>query len=166
MRTRGGKVAWMGLLFALSMALSFLESQILIFPVPGIKPGLANIVTMYCLFCFGPKEAYTLAGLRSLFVLLTRGAVACAMSLAGGLVSVTAMYLLHKIGKGRFSQTFQSVCGGLAHNLGQLMAAVPILGSTSVLYYFPILAVSGAAMGLLTGTLLRRLMPRLNQIFF
>lgn len=86
----------MGLLFALAMALSFLESLLPALPMlpPGIRLGLSNIVTMYALFVLGPVSGYTIAVLKSLFVLLTRGAVAAAMSASGGIASVTVMLLL------------------------------------------------------------------------
>ena len=75
------RLALMGLLFALAMALSFLESLLPALPMlpPGIRLGLSNIVTMYALFVLGPVSGYTIAVLKSLFVLLPRGAVAAAM---------------------------------------------------------------------------------------
>ena len=92
MSGRAARVARMGLLFALALALSFFESTLSGWiPVPGIKLGLSNIVTMYCLFCLGWREAYTLTALKSLFVLLVRGMVGAALSLSGGLLSVTVM---------------------------------------------------------------------------
>ena len=68
------RLALMGLLFALAMALSFLESLLPALPMlpPGIRLGLSNIVTMYALFALGPVSGYTIAVLKSLFVLLTR----------------------------------------------------------------------------------------------
>ena len=93
------RLALMGLLFALAMALSFLESLLPALPMlpPGIRLGLSNIITMYALFVLGPVSGYTIAVLKSLFVLLTRGAVAAAMSAAGGIVSVTAKLLLSRL---------------------------------------------------------------------
>ena len=165
MKYRASKVAFLGLLFALSVVLSLVESSLApMVPVPGVKLGLSNIVTMYCLFCLGWREAYTLAALKSLFVLLTRGPVGAAMSLAGGLVSVTAMLLLRALPK-KPSELFTSICGGLMHNAGQLVMAVLLL-TGAVLYYFPVLALGGVAMGALTGLLLRLLRPHFNRIFF
>ena len=162
---RASKVAFLGLLFALSVVLSLVESSLApMVPVPGVKLGLSNIVTMYCLFCLGWREAYSLAALKSLFVLLTRGPVGAAMSFAGGLVSVTAMLLLRALPK-KPSELFTSICGGLMHNAGQLVMAVLLLNG-AVLYYFPVLALGGVAMGALTGLLLRLLRPHFNRIFF
>ena len=167
MKYRASRVALLGLLFALSIVLSFVESGFAgLIPIPGIKPGLSNIVTMYCLFCLGRREAYTLALLKSFFVFLTRGAVGAAMSLAGGLLSVSVMLILLLFGEKKFSDTFLSVCGGVSHNVGQILMAMLVLGSTAVVYYLPVLMISGVAMGVITGMLLRYLMPHLNRFFF
>ena len=166
MKYRASKVTLLGLLFALAVVLSILESSIPAWvTIPGVKLGLSNIVTMYSLFCLGCREAYCLAVLKSLFVLMTRGPVGAAMSFAGGLCSVTVMLLLSRLGRQRSSELFVSICGGLFHNLGQLLMAVLLLESTAVLYYFPILAVSGVGMGIVTGFLLRLLMPHFRRIF-
>ncbi len=112
MKYRASRAAAMGLLFALSIVLSFAESALIPpLPVPGLKIGLSNIVTMYCLFCMGRREAYMIAVLKSMFVLFTRGAVGAAMSLAGGLASVTVMLLLGA-GREKRGSLFISVCGG------------------------------------------------------
>lgn len=167
MKYRASRVSLLGLLFALSVVLSFVESMFAGFvPVPGIKLGLSNIVTMYCLFFLGKREAYTLAVLKSFFVLLTRGAVGAAMSAAGGILSVSVMLVLTGKQKDRFGTSFLSVCGGLSHNIGQLLMASLVLKSTAVFYYFPILAISGIGMGILTGLLLRLLLPHFQKIFY
>lgn len=163
MRYRASNTALMGLLFALSLVLSFIESAFSgLIPIPGIKPGLSNIVVMYCLFFLGKRQAYILAGLKAFFVFLTRGPVGAAMSLAGGLASVTVMLLLSK---GERSRLFVSVCGGLSHNMGQLAAASLLLGSSAVFYYFPVLAVAGVGMGVFTGITMRLLAPYLKKRF-
>lgn len=163
MKYRASKTALMGLLFALSLVLSFVESAFSGFiPIPGIKPGLSNIVVMYCLFFLGKKEAYALGALKAFFVFLTRGPVGAVMSLSGGLLSVTVMLLL---ARGERSPLFVSVCGGLSHNAGQLAAASVLLNSGMVFYYFPALAVAGVAMGVFTGVTLRLLTPYLKKRF-
>ena len=64
----------MGLMFALAMVLSYVESMITVPGLPpGVKLGLSNIVTMYCVFFLGWRQAYTLAVLKGSFALLTRG---------------------------------------------------------------------------------------------
>lgn len=162
---RASKAAFLGLLFALSMILSLVESSLSSFiPVPGIKVGLSNIVTMYCLFCLGKEEALTITVLKSFFVLLTRGVTGAAMSFCGGMLSLGVMLALLYVKKAKLSYLFISICGGVAHNAGQLLMAGVLLKNTLVGYYFPILALSGILMGIITGILLRYLMPHLNKI--
>ena len=84
-------IALSGLLFALAMALSFIEGSLVI-PglLPGMKLGLANIVVMYALFFMGVKQALVLDVLKALFVFLVSGFTAGFLSLCGGLLSLGA----------------------------------------------------------------------------
>ena len=86
-------IALSGLLFALAMALSFIEGTLVI-PglLPGMKLGLANIVVMYALFFMGPKQALILDVLKALFVFLVSGWTAGFLSLCGGLLSLLVMW--------------------------------------------------------------------------
>ena len=160
------RLALMGLLFALAMALSFLESLLPALPMlpPGIRLGLSNIVTMYALFVLGPVSGYTIAVLKALFVLLTRGAVAAAMSAAGGVFSVTVMLLLSLLPGIKEQYLLLSVFGGAAHNIGQLVMARFIINNQYVWYYFPVLLAAGLLMGALTGMALRVVLPYLNRL--
>ena len=159
------RLALMGLLFALAMALSFLESLLPALPMlpPGIRLGLSNIVTMYALFALGPVSGYTIAVLKSLFVLLTRGAAA-AMSASGGIASVTVMLLLSLLPGIRRQYLLLSVFGGAAHNMGQLIAARFIISNQYVWYYLPVLLAAGLLMGAITGMALRVVMPYLDRL--
>lgn len=160
------RLALMGLLFALAMALSFLESLLPALPMlpPGIRLGLSNIVTMYALFVLGPVSGYTIAMLKALFVLLTRGAVAAAMSAAGGVFSVTVMLLLSLLPGIKEQYLLLSVFGGAAHNIGQLVMARFIINNQYVWYYFPVLLAAGLLMGAITGMALRVVLPYLNRL--
>lgn len=160
------RLALMGLLFALAMALSFLESLLPALPMlpPGIRLGLSNIVTMYALFVLGPVSGYTIAILKALFVLLTRGAVAAAMSAAGGVFSVTIMLLLSLLPGIKKQYLLLSIFGGAAHNIGQLVMARFIINNQYVWYYFPVLLAAGLLMGAITGMALRVVLPYLNRL--
>lgn len=160
------RLALMGLLFALAMALSFLESLLPALPMLplGIRLGLSNIVTMYALFVLGPVSGYTIAILKALFVLLTRGAVAAAMSAAGGAFSVTIMLLLSLLPGIKEQYLLLSVFGGAAHNIGQLVMARFIINNQYVWYYFPVLLAAGLLMGAITGMALRVVLPYLNRL--
>ena len=147
-------IALSGLLFALAMALSFIEGTLVI-PglLPGMKLGLANIVVMYALFFMGPKQALVLDVLKAFFVFLVSGWTAGFLSLCGGLLSllVPTWFIL-------------SVCGALAHNIGQLLGASVILSTAVSLYYAPIMLVLGLVMGMLTSVTLRAMLPALGRL--
>ena len=87
-------IALSGLLFALAMALSFIEGSLVI-PglLPGMKLGLANIVVMYALFFMGIKQALVLDVLKALFVFLVSGFTAGFLSLCGGLLSLLVVII-------------------------------------------------------------------------
>ena len=160
------RLALMGLLFALAMALSILESLQPALPMlpPGIRLGLSNIVTMYAMFVLGPVSGYTIAVRKSLVVLLTRGAVAAAMSASGGIASVTVMLLLSLLPGIRRQYLLLSVFGGAAHNVGQRFAARCIFCNQYVWYYLPVLLAAGLLMGAITGMALRVVMPYLDRL--
>jgi heptaprenyl diphosphate synthase len=131
------RIALTGLLFAVAIILSLVESLI---PVPapaGVRLGLSNIVVMYSLFFLRRREAFTIAVLKSFFVLMTRGAVAGLLSLCGGLFSLLIMALLILVFRERVSYLIVSVSGALFHNIGQILAASAVLGS-ALWYYFPV----------------------------
>ena len=132
-------IALSGLLFALAMALSFIEGSLVI-PglLPGMKLGLANIVVMYALFFMGVKQALVLDVLKALFVFLVSG----------------------------FTAGFLSLYGALAHNVGQLLGAGVIISSSLSLYYAPVMLVLGLVMGALTSITLKALLPALGRLGF
>ena len=158
------QVALSGLLFALAMALSFMESAItlLLGLIPGVKIGLANIVVMYALFFLGRRPAAALVLLKAAFGALTRGLTAGFLSLCGGGLALLTLCILQKVGGGRFSWATLSICGALAHNIGQLAGIRLWLGRT-IWYYLPVLLVSGVVCGLLCAAVLRLSLPALAR---
>ena len=163
--TKARQVAFGGMLFALAIVLSLVEGMVtpLLGLPPGIKIGLANIVVMYALFFLGRGQALSLVLLKSFFVLLTRGASAGALSLAGGLLSLAVMLLLTLSPKHQPSYFILSVAGAVSHNLGQLLMASLWLQTAFSLAYAPVLILSGIGMGALTAVSLRLLLPALEK---
>lgn len=159
------EIALSGLLFALAMALSFIEGTLMI-PglMPGMKLGLANIVVMYALFFMGAKQALVLDLLKALFVFLVSGWTAGFLSLCGGLLSLLVMWILYYHFPVRPTWFILSVCGALFHNVGQLLGASVILSSTMSLYYAPIMLILGLVMGAVTSVTLRAILPALGKI--
>ena len=159
------QIARMGMFFALALLLSWLESilpPLQVLPV-GVKLGLSNIITMYCLFFVGAPQAFLIAAAKSLFVLLTNSLTAAIISFSGGVLSLLIMMLLSKIPKWNPSYLVLSIFGAIFHNIGQLIAVTILLGSWSVLYYFPVLLLSGIGMGALTGILLKVVLPAFKR---
>ena len=162
---KGRNVARYGLLVALALILSYLESLAPAFiAVPGMKLGLTNLVVLVALFRMGDKAAVAVNLLRILLVAMLFGnAYALAYSLAGGLLSGAVMILLKRTG--RFGMLGISVAGGLAHNLGQILAAMALMETWQLISWLPVLWISGMIAGLVVGLLgcevARRLPPNL-----
>ena len=160
------EVALMGLLFATAMVLSFVEGLLPVLPMlpPGFKLGLSNIVTMYALFALGPRQGFLLAILKSGFVFITRGFVSAMMSLSGGIVSVLCMMLVSALIGSKKDYLLLSIFGAVAHNAGQIIAAIFVLGSVKVVGYLPIVILAGIVMGVVTGKMLQVVMPYINRL--
>ena len=134
--------------------------------LPGMKLGLANIVVMYALFFMGPRQALVLDVLKALFVFLVSGFTAGLLSLCGGLLSLLVMWVLYYLLPVRPTWFILSVCGALAHNIGQLLGAGVIISSSLSFYYAPVMLVLGLVMGALTSITLKALLPALGKMGF
>lgn len=144
------RLALAGMLTAVMFIIGYVESLLpAFFAVPGIKPGFANIPVMMAIHILDWKLAAAMSFTRIVLSGFTfTGLYAALFSLAGAVLSITVMVLLKKTGK--FSVTGISIAGGAAHNTGQIIVAMITLGK-AVLYYFPVLIISGIAAGILTG---------------
>lgn len=159
------KVALLGILGAQALALSFMENLIPPLPglPPGAKPGFSNIVTMYTAATMGLGEALYITAIKAIFAGLTRGATAFFMSLSGGLLSTFVMFGLMQLKKQPFGIAGIAVAAAVAHNSGQLMAAIVITGTASIIGYAPLLFFFAIVTGLVTGTVLKVVMPALEK---
>lgn len=155
-------IAVMGMLFAVSAVLNWVESLFSAFLPAGLRVGLANIVIMAAILSINLPSAFLLTLLKGAFVLLTRGATAGMMSMCGGLAAFAVTALLFR--KTRASYILISVCGALAHTAGQLAAARLITGTGAVFAYGAVLGASSLAAGICTGIVLRAVFPKLRQV--
>ncbi|MBR1815867.1 MAG: Gx transporter family protein [Lachnospiraceae bacterium] len=146
-------VALCGVLIALAMVLSYLESLVpLSFAIPGIKLGLANIVTIVALIKLGLKPALIISVGRVLLSGLLFGNPATIIySMVGALLSIAVMFIVRKLKL--LAITGTSVCGAVAHNLGQLIVAAVVIENTKIFYYMAVLSLSGIIAGILIGIL-------------
>ncbi|MBR4989829.1 MAG: Gx transporter family protein [Oscillospiraceae bacterium] len=140
-----------------------LEAQIpAIVPLPGVKPGLANIVTVFTVFVLGPKE-----GIGVLFARIFLGAVFAGnfstifYSAAGGACAILVTIALRRILKR--SQLWVAGCfGAIAHSVGQMAMAMLLLGTPSVIVYLPVMIIISIITGLFTGLCAQFLVNRGN----
>ena len=154
------------MIFATALVLAIIENALPALPmaVPGVKFGLSNIAVMYALFFLGRKQAYTIALLKAGFVFITRGAIAAALSLAGGILSITVMVILILLFHDKISYLVLSIFGAVFHNVGQFIVITVIYTGMNLWAYFPVLLISGLVAGLVTSTLLRFIMPAFHRI--
>ena len=165
------QLAAIGMLSALALVLSFLESLIPFQPgLPGIKLGLANLVIVFVLYRMNVHSALLINTVRILLAgLLFSGLFGLLYSAAGAAASLAAMTLLLQINRKReqagksilFSIFGVSMTGGVFHNLGQLLVAILFLSSLNLIYYLPVMIISGIVMGLINGMIARLLLQKL-----
>lgn len=157
------KIASYGLFIALAFIFSYIESLIPIpFPIPGIKLGLANLVVIIAIYGIGAKEAFILSIARIILVGFTfRDPSTLIFSLAGGVLSWLAMVTFMKLKM--FSMVGVSIIGGIAHNIGQIIVAIIYVNNPSLIYYLPLLMVSGVISGTLIGILGALIIKRLKK---
>jgi heptaprenyl diphosphate synthase len=158
MKTR--KITVLAMAIALAMILSYVESLIPSPGIPGVKMGLANIVVVFCLYRLGWKEAAGVSLLRVFLVSLLFGHAASLMySAAGAVLSLLGMIGLKATD--RLSCVAVSVIGGVLHNVGQILIAWALMGP-NVVYYLPVLIVSGTVTGVLIGVLAGLIVKRID----
>ena len=147
---KASKVAQYGLITALGLVLSYLESLVPSLGVPGVKLGLPNIAIVFALYRLGWRDACIISLVRVFLVFLLFGnGAGLAYSLAGAALSLSLMGLLKKTG--RFSSVGVSVAGGVAHNAGQILVAMALLETARLAWYLPVLWISGTVAGVLIG---------------
>ena len=141
------------ILIALALALSYTERFIplqMVVPLPGVKLGLANIVTLLALYLMGPKAAVAILIPRCVFGAVFGGGITgLAFSLTGGLLAMCVMALAKKLPF--FSVYGVSILGAAAHNAGQILAAMVLMNSVYIGAYLPYLLVVALFTGFATG---------------
>ena len=146
------KLTTLALYTTLSLAIYAVESAIPpLVPIPGMKLGLANIITLILLQRYSWKDAsFVLVARILLSTLLFGQLLSLFYSLAGGFFSLLIMLLLNNLLQKRWV-FLTGAAGGLAHNMGQLLVAFLLTATSGVLAYLPFLVLSGILTGLFTG---------------
>ena len=151
----------LALLTAIALTIFLVEAQLPpLTPVPGIKLGLPNLLVVLCLYLYGWKEALGMNLVRVLLSSFLFGNLyGLLYSLCGALLSFAAMGLSKRFG--RFSMVGVSVWGGVAHNVGQLLAAIFVVQTPQVAYYLPWLTAAGCLAGVFNGVCARSVLIHL-----
>lgn len=167
-REKAVLVAQYGMLIALAFIFSYLETIIPIpIPIPGVKLGLANLVTIVGLYTVGISGTVVVSLIRIVLVGVTFGNLfSMIYGLAGAALSLLLMVLCKK--RQWFSQIGVSILGGIGHNIGQLIIASIVVQTTGVFYYLPALLAAGVAaggvIGLLGGMVTERIQNLLRKL--
>lgn len=152
------KISYCAMLVALAMIFSYVESMIPInFGIPGVKIGIANVVTVFGIYFLNSGSVFLIVFLRILLIGFMFGSgMSILYSLAGGMLSLIIMLFMKRAGI--FSVIGISIGGGIAHNVGQIAVAACIVQNLKLIYYLPVLLISGVITGWLVGIISSRVL--------
>lgn len=157
------KISVAGLFTAFAVVLSYVETFIPSIGIPGVKLGLANFAILIALYYLGYRFAITINIVRIIIIGFFFGNLfSICFSIAGAVISFIAMSIAKASGK--LSMITVAVIGGVFHNLGQVIIAMPVIGAYEVIYYLPVLIVSGFITGAIIGILSRIIYNRTENI--
>lgn len=147
------RLVLLSLLASLAIVVYVIEAQIPpLIPIPGVKLGLSNMVSLATLLIFGPSACMSVLMLRIVLGSFLTGSVsALFFSLAGGLLSNMGMILLYVLFDKYISIWIISLIGSILHNIGQLFIVALIIQNLKIYYYLPILLISAIITGVFVG---------------
>lgn len=163
---RARRVALLGLLTAIALSIFMLEAQLPpVVPIPGVKLGLSNIVTVFTVFALGGREGAAVLACRVFLGAVFAGNFSTLLySAAGGLCAILSTLGLKRLL--RPNQIWAAGClGAVAHSLGQMAAAIAVTGTPGLLVYLPILLIISMFTGLFTGLCGQFLVKRGEKIW-
>ena len=161
---RAKRLTALSLLTAAALIIFIVELQIPNpFPIPGIKLGLANIITVYAVYHYRAHEVTMLVAVRLILGAVFSGNfMALLYSAAGGALCLIGMLLLKKV-IDENHLWMASVLGAVLHNTGQMAAALIVMRTPQLIAYYPFLLVSGCLAGAFTGLCAQLVTKRLKR---
>ncbi len=147
------KMVLLSILISQALILNVIERGIPVpVPVPGVKLGLANVISLFTIIVFGFKETILVVFLRTFLGSAFAGGISSFFySLAGGLLSAAIMSYMYLRHKDTFSIPAISVVGAIFHNIGQISVASFVINNIRLFYYLPVLLISGVITGIIIG---------------
>lgn len=147
------RIVQSAVLISLALALSYTERFIplqLLIPLPGVKLGLANVVTLIALYLFDGKTAFAILVIRCVLGSVFGGGITGLLfSLTGGVLAMSVMTLCKKL---PFLSVYGvSILGAAAHNIGQILAAMVLMHSVHIALYLAYLLMVALFTGFATG---------------
>lgn len=157
------RIAYAGMLTALALIFSYVETLLPVsFGVPGIKLGLANLIVITGIYFMRPTDVFGIMVARIFLASFMFGNMAALIySLFGGILSFAVMLLLSR--RKRLSMIGVSMAGGVSHNIGQILVAMYVVENANLLYYLPILCISGVLTGMLIGYIGKKCLPLIRK---
>ena len=155
------KMVLLALLTAIALTIFMIEAQIpAVIPIPGVKLGLSNIVTVFAVFTLGPWDGVAVLACRIFLGAVFAGNFSTILySAAGGFLSILVTMGLRKVLKE--NQIWAAGClGAIAHSVGQMIAAIAITRTPGLLVYLPVLVIISIFTGLFTGFCAQLLIKR------
>lgn len=164
MNTR--KITRLALLTAIALTIFMIEAQLPpLTPIPGIKLGLSNIVTVFAAFTMGSWEAAAILAVRVFLGAVFSGQMSAILySAAGGILSIFTTIMLRRILTKKQIWVAGSI-GAMAHNVGQMLMALAITRTPQLIYYLPVLLLSGIITGLFTGLAAQALVNHMKKLY-
>ncbi len=165
MRSRSRIICLCAVYASCGLLVSYLESFfVLPVRIPGIRLGLANIVTLIALYTIGPVCALLVLTVRVILSAMLFGSFSSFLySFSGAILAYTGMILCKKLG---FSVYSVSVTGAVFHNTAQIAVAYILISTGYVFMYMPVLVLAGTIFGVITGFLSDILIGRLRRITY
>ena len=157
------KLTGMALLSAIALTIFMVEAQIpALVPIPGVKLGLANIVTVFAVFTLGGREAALILAVRIFLGAVFAGNFSTIFySAAGGALAILTTIVLKKLLK-KNQLWIAGIFGAIAHSIGQMAMAVTLTATPSLAIYLPVMIAISIITGAFTGLCAQFLVNRGN----
>ena len=155
------KLTQMALLSAVALIIFVVEAQIpALVPVPGIKLGLANIITVFAVWMLGSWEAALILSVRIFLGAVFAGNFSTILySAAGGALAIVCTILLKKI-LSKKQLWVAGIIGAIAHSIGQMIVAILVTSTPGLAVYLPVMILCSILSGLFTGLCAQLLVNR------
>jgi len=160
------KMVLLSVLVSQALVLHVIERMIPVpIPIPGVKLGLANVISLFTVVIFGWKEAMLVVFLRTTLGSFFGGGISSFLySFTGGIISTIVMALMYKYFNKVFSIIAISVVGAVFHNIGQIFIASLVVSNANLFYWLPVLLISAVITGIFIGITVQLTMKPLQTV--